>query len=399
MSATPSPSSPPSSPHPAARALTREQNALRDAVADMMAKRSPESTVRRLMADDTGHDPGLWDELATMGLLGLTIPEDFGGVGAGAAELALVSEQMGRALMCAPYLSTAVLTPYLLLALGDTAECAKTLPRIAAGELIATVAFAEADGDAVADAVLAHSARPPECPGTIADTDAGRWLLTGDKTYVLDAPSAELFYVTAQSDSGVAVFAVERSNPGVSVSPLTTVDQTRKLGRLTLADTPARLIGEPGAGARATEEALDRAAVALLAEQAGGAMHVTTMASDYARTRYQFARAIGSFQAVKHMCVDMLLEAESALSAARYVAAAFDSGDSERHTDLALAQAYCSDAYVFAAATNIQVHGGIGFTWEHPAHLYLRRARTDAQIFGDPAWHRERYVRLREEYR
>ena len=137
--------------------------------------------------------------------------------------------------------------------------------------------------------------------------------------------------------------------------------------------------------------------MALVAEQAGGALHVMSMAADYARTRYQFGRAIGSFQAVKHMCVDMLLEAQSACSAARHVAAAFDSGHPDRCIDLALAQAYCSDAYVFAAATNIQVHGGIGFTWEHPAHLYLRRARSDAQIFGDPAWHRERYVRLREE--
>jgi acyl-CoA dehydrogenase len=135
----------------------------------------------------------------------------------------------------------------------------------------------------------------------------------------------------------------------------------------------------------------------LIAEQAGGALHAMQMAADYARTRFQFARAIGSFQAVKHMCVDMLLEAQSAVSAARHVAAAFDAAEPDRLTDLALAQAYCSDAYVMTAATTIQVHGGIGFTWEHPAHLYLRRARTDAQIFGDPAWHRERYVRLREE--
>ena len=372
-------------------ALTREQVDLRDAVADLMAKRSPEPQVRRLMAGETGHDPGTWADLAAMGLLGLTIPEQFGGSGAGAAELAVVSEQMGRALMCGPYLSTAVLTPYLLLALGDTPESAETLPRIASGELIASVAFAEADDDA------GRSARPPECPSTTASSDGRRWRLTGDKTYVLDATAAERFYVLARSHSGVGIFAVERGAPGLSVSPLNTVDQTRRLGRLRLTDTPARLIGDPGTGARATESALQRAAVALVAEQAGGAMHVTEMAAGYARTRYQFGRAIGSFQAVKHMCVDMLLEAQSAVSAARHVAAASDSGDPDRWADLALAQAYCSDAYVFTAATNIQVHGGIGFTWEHPAHLYLRRARCDAQIFGEPAWHREHYVRLRED--
>jgi alkylation response protein AidB-like acyl-CoA dehydrogenase len=366
--------------------LTPEQTDLRDAVTDLMTKRSSEARVRRLMADDTGHDPAVWDEMATMGLLGLTIPEEFGGVGAGAAELAVVSEQMGRALLCAPYLSTAVLSPYLLLALGDTTECAQVLPRIAAGELIVSVAVAEAG-----------SARPPQHPATLATRHGDGWSLTGEKSYVLDATTAERFYIPAQCDSGVAIFAVDRDAPGLSVSALTTVDQTRRQGRLTLIDVPARLVGNPGGGEAALAEALDRAAVALIAEQAGGAMHVTEMAADYARNRYQFGRSIGSFQAVKHMCVDMLLDAQSATSAARHVAATFDAAEPDRFIDLALAQSFCSDTYVSTAASNIQVHGGIGFTWEHPAHLYLRRARTDAQIFGDPAWHRERYVRLREE--
>ena len=368
-------------------ALTDQQVDLRDAIADLMAKRSPQTQVRRLMADDHGHDPGLWAELAAMGLLGLTIPEEFGGAGAGATELAVVAEQLGRALMCGPYLSTAVLTPYLLLASGDAAECAEALPRIAAGELIATVAFAETG-----------SARPPAHPMTTATADGDGWLLTGEKTFVLDATLAGRFYLAAHCGSGTTLFAVEPDAPGLSVAALTTVDQTRRQGRLTLSDTPARLIGGIGTGLSALDNALDRAAVALIAEQAGGAMHAMQMAADYAGVRHQFGRAIGSFQAIKHMCVDMLLEAQSAYSAARHVAAAFDADEPDRLADLALAQAYCSDAFVFAAATTIQAHGGIGFTWEHPAHLYLRRARTDAQIFGDPAWHRERYVRLREEH-
>ena len=347
-------------------ALSPEQIALRDAVAQLLAKRSGESEVRRLMADESGYDAAAWAELADMGLLGLIIPEEFGGAGAGSAELAVVSEQMGAALLCAPYLSTAVLTPYLLAALADSAECAAVLPRIAAGGLIATVAFAE-PGDA----------RPPRHPATEAVHDGDTWSVTGEKTYVLDATAAGLFYVLAQTPTGRAFFAVDRSAPGVTVSPLTTVDQTRKQGRLILDGTPARLVGSIGAAPPALGRALDQAGIALIAEQAGG--------------------AIGSFQAVKHMCVDILLEAQSAVSAARHVAAAFDAGEPDRLIDLALAQAYCSEAYVTTAATAIQVHGGIGFTWEHPAHLYLRRARTDAQIFGDPAWHRERYVRLREE--
>ncbi len=366
--------------------LTREQADLRDAVADLMAKRSPESEVRRVMATESGYDAALWAELAGMGLLGLVIPEEFGGAGGGAADLAVVSEQMGRALLCAPYLSSAVLTPYLLAALGDTDECRTVLPRIAAGELLATVAFAEVG-----------SARPTQHPLLTSASDDGGWTVSGEKTYVLDAPTAELFYVYARTVSGTAIFAVDRDAAGVSVSALETVDRTRRQGRLCLNNTPARLVGAPTAGHVALTDALDRTAVALVAEQAGGAMHAMQMAADYARNRFQFARAIGSFQAVKHMCVDMLLEAQSALSAARHVAAAFDAAHRDRFTDLALAQAYCSDAYVSVAANSIQVHGGIGFTWEHPAHLYLRRARTDAQILGEPAWHRERYVRLREE--
>ena len=365
--------------------LTREQGDLREAVAELMGKRSAEAEVRRLMAGDTGYDPAVWRELASMGLLGIVIPEHLGGSGAGPVELAVVAEQLGRALFCGPYLSTAVLAANLLLASGDDAEQTEALPRIAEGALIAGVAFAEPG-----------SARPPQVPQTLAADTGDGWRLTGAKAYVLDTAAAERFYVYARTGSGTAIFAVERTAPGLEISGSNTVDQTRKQGNLTLADTPARLVGAADGGAAALAHALDIAAVALIAEQSGGATHAMRMAADYARTRFQFGRAIGSFQAVKHMCADMLLEAESAVSAARHVAAAFDAQATDRHTDLALAQAYCSEAFVFVAATNIQVHGGIGFTWEHPAHLYLRRARTDAQLFGDPAWHRERYVQLRE---
>jgi alkylation response protein AidB-like acyl-CoA dehydrogenase len=365
-------------------ALTIEQRDLTEAVADLMAKRSPEAEVRRLMATDTGYDPAVWAELAAMGLLGLAIPERFGGSGAGAVEVGLVMEAMGRALLCAPYLSTAVLTTQLLLALGDAKEQADVLPRIAAGELITTVAFAEAG-----------SARPPREPNTTARAAGFEWRLWGAKSYVLDATIAQRIYVLA----GTAVFAVEPDAPGVEISALSTVDQTRKQGRLVLTDTPARLVGALEDGAAALDRALEHTSVALLGEQAGATLHAMRMSADYAKTRFQFGRAIGSFQAIKHMCADMLLDAESALSAARHVAAAFDADDPGRLLDLALAQAYCSEAFVTVAANTIQVHGGIGFTWEHPAHLYLRRARTDAELFGDPAWHRERYIRLREPQR
>jgi acyl-CoA dehydrogenase len=360
---------------------TDEQAALRSAVADLMAKYSTEARVRALMATETGFDPAVWQELAGMGLLGLLIPEQHGGSGAGLVEVGIVAEEMGRALLVSPFLSTAVAVPSLLAEAGDAGENAAVLPRIAAGDLVATIAYAE-DG----------SARLPAKITTSAVADGDTWQVTGDKYFVVDGQAAGLLYVLASTAAGPAVLAVEDGAPGLQVTPLTTVDQTRKQSRARLADTPARLVGKPGAGVEAFTAALDSSAVALIGEQAGGARRAMEMARDYAMTRYQFGRAIGSFQAVKHMCADMLLEAESAVSAARFVAGAFAGESRTRLADLALAQAYCSEAFVFVAAANIQVHGGIGFTWEHPAHLYLRRARSDAQLLGDPCWHRERYL-------
>ena len=362
-------------------AVSDEQRALRSAVADLMTRHSSEAQVRMLMASDTGLDPKVWQDLAAMGLTGLLIGEEYGGAGAGPVEMGIAMEEMGAALLVSPFLSTAVLVPSLLVEAGDAAECAAVLPRIAAGDLIASVAFAE-DGSARLPSTIATSA------GAIGDA----WHVTGYKHFVLDGQSANLFYVLAGTDAGPAVFAVDPGAPGMDVTPLTTLDPTRKQCRLQFVDTPARLVGRLGAGVEVFSAALDRSAVALLSEQAGGARRAVEMATDYAKTRYQFGRAIGSFQAVKHMCADMLLEAESTVSAARFVANSFAERAPSRIADLALAQAYCSDAFVFVAATNIQVHGGVGFTWEHPAHLYLRRARSDAQLLGSPSWHRERYL-------
>jgi len=362
-------------------AVSDEQQALRSAVADLMARHSSETQVRTQMATDTGFDPIAWRELAGMGLTGLLIDEKYGGSGAGPVEMGIVMEEMGRALLVGPFLSTAVLVPALLAEAGEVAECDSVLPQIAAGDLIATAAFAE-DG----------SARLPATIATSAELVGDSWQVTGDKNFVLDGLAAQLIYVLAATDTGPAVFAVDAGAAGLTVAQLNTVDPTRKQCRLHFVDTTARLIGRPGTGAEVFEAALDQAALALTSEQAGGARRVVEMATEYARARYQFGRAIGSFQAVKHMCADMLLEAESTVSAARFVAAAFAEGTASPIADLALAQGYCSQAFVFVAATSIQVHGGIGFTWQHPAHLYLRRARSDAQLLGSPSWHRERYL-------
>ena len=282
--------------------------------------------------------------------------------------MGIAMEEMGRALLVGPFLSTAVLVPSLLTAIGDAGECGAMLPRIAAGELIATAAFAE-DGSArtVDDRHIGGSHRR-------------RLALTGYKHFVLDGLSAEPFYVLAVTDAGPAVFAVDAGATGLGDAadhggpdPQAVSPAVRR--------HPGTVDRRPGAGVEVFNAALDRVALALLSEQAGGARRAVEMATEYAKTRYQFGRAIGSFQAVKHMCADMLLEAESAVSAARSPPTR-SPGSTSRIADLALAQAYCSDAFVFVAATSIQVHGGIGFTWEHPAHLYLRRARSDAQLLG-----------------
>src|ERR1700738_4439650 len=323
--------------------VSDEQRALRSAVADLMARRSAEAQVRALTATDTGFDPAVWRELAAMGLTGLVIGEEYGGAGAGTVEMGIAMEEMGAALLVSPFLSTGVLVPSLLAEAGDAAECAAVLPRIAAGDLIATIAFAE-DGSARLPSTIATSA------GAIGDA----WHVTGYKHFVLDAQVADLLYVLAGTDSGPAVFAVDAGAAGLDVTPLTTVDPTRKQCRLQFVDTPARLVGRLGGGVEVFTAALDRSALALVSEQAGGARPPVDTAPDYAKTRYQFGRAIGSFQAVKHMCADMLLEAESAVSAARFVAGSFAEHAASRIADLALAQAYCSDALVFVAGTSIQ---------------------------------------------
>src|SRR6201992_1735841 len=240
--------------------VSEEQRALRSAVADLMARHSSEAQVRALMATDTGFDPKVWHELAAMGLTGLLIDEQYGGVGAGPVEMGIAMEEMGRALLVSPFLSTAVLVPSLLAEAGHAAECAAVLPRIAAGELIASVAFAEDD-----------SARLPATIATSAGAIGDAWHVTGYKHFVLDGQSAELLYVLAATDAGPTVFAVDAGAAGLDVTPLTTVDLTRKQCRLQFVDTPARLIGRPGAGVEVFTAALDGGALAFVTRQEGEA--------------------------------------------------------------------------------------------------------------------------------
>ena len=359
-------------------AFSEEQEELRRAVRRFMEDKSPVTEVRRLMETAEGYDPAVWRQLAEqLGLTGLAIPEAYGGSGFSAVEQSIVFEEMGRALYCGPYFATVALAANLLLSSGDEAAQAEYLPGIAAGETIATLAVTEEDGGWGIDS-FATSAAP-----------AGEgYALTGSKSYVIDGQNSSLFLVAATAPGGVSVFAVEAGAPGLSVEEIPTLDQTRKMAQISFSNTPGRLVGAEGAGEAILTATMDLAAVALAAEEVGGASRCLEMSVDYAKSRIQFGRAIGSFQAIKHKCADILLEVESAKSAAYYAGWVASQDSEELAVAAPLAKAFCSDAYFQAAAENIQIHGGIGFTWEHDAHLYFKRAKASQLLFGDSAYHR-----------
>ncbi|MCW2917384.1 MAG: acyl-CoA dehydrogenase domain protein [Actinomycetia bacterium] len=359
--------------------VTEEQRELRTALRRFFADKSPSTVVRRLMETPEGYDPAVWTQMGDqLGLQGLAIPEEYGGSGFGFRELVIVLEEMGRVLLCAPYLSSVVLAAGALLNSGDENAKKNLLPGLAAGTTIGTLAFTEEDGRWEADGI-----------GMRARPDGGAWVLDGTKAFVLDGHVADLVLVVARTDAGLSLFAVAGDAAGLNRTGLPTLDQTRKLATLEFAGVPARLIGTQGAAGGVLATTLDQAAVALAAEQLGGAQRVLEMSVDYAKVRHQFGRPIGSFQAIKHKCADMLIRVESSRSAVLYAAATIDTDPSQLPTVASLAKAYCSDAYFDAAAENIQIHGGIGFTWEHDAHLYFKRATSARLFLGDPAHHRE----------
>ena len=357
--------------------LSEEQRALRDIVRQFLAEKSPEAAVRTQMETERGHDPLVWRQMAEqLGLQALIVPEEFAGQGFGWSELVLVLAETGRALLCAPYLAT-VLATSALLASRDRAAQTELLPRIASGEVIATVAVAEPAGRWDAAGIE-----------TTATQDGG-WRVTGVKSYVLDGHIAEVVLVFARTGRGLSLFQVAGDGTGVTRSALATMDSTRKLARIDLNGAEATLVGVDGDGERVLTELLDRAAVALAAEQLGGSEAVLEMAVGYAKQRVQFGQPIGAFQAVKHKCANLLLDVESARAAVAAATRCATLGTDDLSAMASMAKAFCSEAYFRAAAENIQVHGGIGFTWEHPAHLYYKRAKSSEVLFGDPTYHRE----------
>ena len=365
--------------------FSAEQDELRASVRKFCTQRSSSQAVRAQIDAADGYDDGVWRQMTDqMGLAGLPVPEEYDGSGFGPVELGIVLEETGRALLCSPYFATVALAGQALTGGGDQSAKRRWLPAIAAGELTATLAVAEASGSWELAAITTRATR-----------EGDGWLLEGTKMFVVDGHSADLVLAIARTPEGLGLFAVAGGAAGLTASRLEALDLTRRLARLEFAGTPAVLASPPGDATGALRRVLDLVYAAASVEQVGGAQRCLDMAVEYAKQRVQFGRPIGSFQAIKHKCADMLIEVESARSAAYYaIGAAADGPADELPSAAALAKAYCSEAFTYAAKENIQVHGGIGFTWEHDAHLYLRRAKSSELLFGAPARHRERLAEL-----
>jgi alkylation response protein AidB-like acyl-CoA dehydrogenase len=359
---------------------SEEQRELRSAVRRYLGDAAPLTAARAAMESEVGYDAAAWQAMAReLGLVGIHLPEEYGGSGAGFVELAIVFTELGRVLYSGPFLSTVGLAANLLLSADDEDARRTYLPRIADGGLIASVACTEDTED-----------RWPTADQVRASASGDSHAVTGTLGYVLDGAVADLVFVPAWLDGQLSLFAVETAGPGLTREALVSLDTSRRFARVELGDAAARLIGAPGSAAAVLETTLDLARVALAAEQAGSARACLEMATEYARQREQFGRPIGSFQAIKHKCADILVEVECADAAAQYASWVAAEDRARLPASALVAGTYCSQALEFAAAENIQIHGGIGFTWEHSPHLYFKRAKASALIFGSVAAQRER---------
>ena len=358
--------------------LTAEQRELRSVVRAFFAERSAEDTVREQMSSPPGLDTSTWKQLGEqLGVQGMAVPEVYGGSGFSSVDLGIVLEEAGRALYGGPLLST-VLAAEALLAAGDEAACANLLPRLAAGDVVGTVAVLERPGGWADPDVT-----------TRAEQQGATWTLTGRTLHVPDGAVSDLVVTTARCGDGTALFAVETGAPGVSVETVPTLDQTRRQAHLAFDAAPARLLTVPATADAALARTLSAAAVYLATEQLGGAARALEMAVDYSRTRHQYGRAIGSFQAIKHLCADLAAALESARSAAYAGLEALDGDAADLPLAASAAKVFCSETYTAVTAACIQIHGAIATTWEHPAHLYFKRAKSSALLFGSPSRHRE----------
>lgn len=356
-----------------------ERNAIRESFSRLLVQEGSLDHVRAAMETPEGFDRALWRRIAELGVTGLLIDADHGGSDASAVELELLMEEAGAALLCAPLMSSAVLAAGLLSASTDDEAKGRLLPDIASGERIATVALTD-DG----------ALWTPATVGVRAVEADGAWRLSGIASFVTYGAQADALLVVARTPDGLRGFEVAVEAEGLSTKALQAFDLTQRFARLTFDGAAARRIA--GVDEAAIERVLDLARVALAGEQAGAARRIFDITMDYIKTRVQFGRPVGGFQAIKHIAADLLVEVESATSAARHAAAALADGAPDREVLINLAAFACADAFSQTAATALQMHGGIGFTWSNPCHLYLRRARADAKLFGDPDAYRDRYL-------
>jgi alkylation response protein AidB-like acyl-CoA dehydrogenase len=372
--------------------FSEEQELLRSTARKFFENECASELVRTMMATPEGTTPEFWAKLAEQGWLGLIFPEAYGGVGLGFVDLVVLMEEMGRASMPGPYFSTVLLGGLAILEAGSEAQKKEWLPKIAAGEAKVALAWTE------------PSARWDAQGVTLAATESkGGFTLTGTKLFVLDAHLADAVAVAARTaqgqspEEGVSLFLVPRATRGVEVKLLPTMDQTRKLCEVTLSGVSvpaAALLGEKGKGWAPLARVAERATVALCAEMCGGAQRVLDMTTEYAKIRVAFGKPIGAYQGVKHRAADMLVEVENAKSITYYAGWAVDENAPDAALAVSMAKAYVSDAYRRVSAAGIQLHGGIGFTWEHDLHLYFKRAKSSEFTFGDATYHRERVARL-----
>jgi len=367
--------------------FTEEQEEFRGILRRFLEDKSPTTEVRRLMETDEGYDPEVWRQICQdLGLTAVHIPETYGGQGFGFVELGIVVEEMGRALLCAPYFASTVLAATAILNAGTEEQKQTLLPDIASGETIAALAFTEDNGRNGTDGIE-----------MTATASGDGFTLDGHKSFVLDGHTAGLIVALARKrgtsgDDGLSLFAVKGDAAGLDRTLLQTLDPTRKQARLTFKNVEAQLIGDEGAAAAPMAKTLDQATACLANEMVGGAERLRESALEYSQLRVQFGRAIGSFQALKHRSADMLLEVEMAKSAAYYATAAVDDDAENLAPAVSLAKAAAADAYMQAAITTVQMHGGIGFTWDNDTHLWFKRAKSSEVFLGTANEHRDRLI-------
>jgi alkylation response protein AidB-like acyl-CoA dehydrogenase len=378
-------------------AFTAEQEMIRDAAREFVAGHGTSARLRAVMETQAGYDTDAWHELGReLGWVGLMLPEEAGGSGSGMVELAILQEEMGRRLLATPFLATAGMTVPIILECAGAAQTSRLLTGLAAGEMIAAAALT---GD---------SGLPGEAAIAVDFTPSGRGggRLNGHASFVVHGHVADVLLVaanTVQPEGGISVLVVPRSASGVHVTRLTTMDLTRPYARVEFHDvelSAEALLGSMGKADAPLANGLRIAEIALAAEQLGGAAGVLEMTTEYVRQRVQFGRPIGSFQAVKHRLADMLVMVEAARSAVYYAACTVDeyragAADAKALAEAAaLVKSYCSDAFFNCASNAIQLHGGIGFTWDHDAQLYFKRARASATLLGSSTYHRRRIAEL-----